>query len=291
MITSKIRLILLIASGLLVFSLACNLRKDTQNDADAYQLVWSDEFDTDGPPDPAHWNFEEGFVRNQELQWYQQDNARCENGYLIIEARHEPRQNPNYREGSEDWRTNRKAAEYTSSSLLTRGLQSWKFGRFEMKARIDTRPGLWPAFWTLGVNGRWPHNGEVDIMEYYRGMILANIAWGAEERWQAVWDDLRLPLSELLDKDPDWTNKFHVWRMDWDKDSIKLYMDDVLLNEADLSMTFNRDREQKNPFRQPHYIIVNLAIGGTAGGDPSQTAFPVRYEIDYIRVYQKTSDE
>ena len=253
--------------------------------ANGYHLVWSDEFDQEGQPDPANWDFERGFVRNEEAQWYQPENARCERGLLIIEARRERVKNPNYWPQSSDWSRKREYAEYTSSSLLTRGLHSWVFGRFEMRARIDTRPGLWPAFWTLGVNGDWPHCGEIDIMEYYRGNLLANIAWGAEQKWQAVWDSYRKPLSDL--KDPSWSDTFHVWRMDWDKDAIRLTLDDMLMNVASLSTTINRDAKGKNPFLQKQYIIVNLAVGGTSGGDPSQTIFPARVEIDYIRVYQK----
>jgi beta-glucanase (GH16 family) len=224
-------------------------------------------------------------VRNEELQWYQPDNAVCENGKLVIQARRERKRNPNFKSGSNDWKVNREFVEYTSSSLLTRGSYSWKFGRFEMRARIDTDPGLWPAFWTLGISGDWPHCGEIDIMEYYRGMILANFAWGAEQRWTAVWDDFRKPINEL--NDPDWSDKFHVWRMDWDNETIKIFLDEALLNMVDLRTTVNRDAGGKNPFLQPHYIIVNLAIGGTAGGNPAQTEFPAYYEIDYVRVYQK----
>jgi beta-glucanase (GH16 family) len=268
---------------------ACKKSEVTDSDQskDPYQLVWADEFDTNGPPDEANWHFEEGFVRNEELQWYQSENAYCTDGYLIIEAKREQKENPNYVPGSDSWKTNRAYAEYTSSSLLTRGLHSWLFGRFEMRAKIDARPGLWPAFWTLGVSGSWPHNGEVDIMEYYQSKLLANIAWGAEEKWQAVWDSYSFPVSTLIEHDPEWLDKFHLWRMDWDETSIKLYLDDTLLNTANLADTFNRDQEGKNPFLQPHYIIVNLAIGGTAGGDPSRTTFPAFYQIDYIRVYQK----
>ena len=260
---------------------------DTNTGYEDYSLVWADEFDNDGPPDPSNWTYEQGFVRNEELQWYQDENAVCRDGKLVIEARRERKPNPDYFSGSEDWRRNREYAEYTSSSLQTRGLHSWMFGRFEMRARIDTRAGLWPAFWTLGVAGNWPHNGEIDIMEYYAGKILANIAWGAEEKWQAVWDSYSVPLDALKLKDSEWAQNFHIWRMDWDEGSIKLYLDDILLNSADLSTTINRDAERKNPFLQPHYIIVNLAVGGTAGGNPSQTAFPAFYEIDYIRIYQK----
>ncbi|MBN1999716.1 glycoside hydrolase family 16 protein [candidate division KSB1 bacterium] len=264
---------------------ACKKDQPAATEPKGYQLVWSDEFNTDGPPNPSNWRFENGFVRNEELQWYQPDNAFCENGFLIIEGKRERKPNPNYRAGSGNWKENRPFAEYTSSSLLTRGLFQWQFGRFEMRAKIDTRAGLWPAFWTLGVSGEWPHCGEVDIMEFYQGKILANVAWGAEERWQAVWDGYRRPITEF--GDPDWSQKFHVWRMDWDEENIFLYVDDELLNATSLKQTVNRDAEKKNPFLQPHYIIVNLAIGGTAGGDPSHTAFPSRYEIDYVRVYQK----
>lgn len=87
--------------------------------------------------------------------------------------------------------------------------------------------------------------------------------------------------------DPDWSGKFHVWRMDWDEKAIRLYVDDTLLNTTDLKDTFNKNPEGKNPFHQPHYILLNLAIGGANGGDPSKTDFPARFEVDYVRIYQK----
>ena len=250
-----------------------------------YKLVWADEFNKDGRPEPEKWTYEQGFVRNRELQWYQPDNARCENGLLIIEGRRERKKNPRYKPNSKNWRENRQYAEYTSASVTTKGLHNWMYGRFEMRGRIDTRAGLWPAFWTLGVKGRWPSNGEIDIMEYYRGMLLANAAWGTEKRWVPKWDDIRMPITNF--NDPNWSAKFHVWRMDWDVNSIKLYVDEILLNTIDLKTTFNKDKERKNPFRQPHYIILNLAIGGSSGGDPSNTKFPARFEVDYVRIYKR----
>lgn len=253
--------------------------------AQKLQLIWADEFDKNGPLDPQNWTYETGFVRNQELQWYQPDNALCDNGLLIIESRREPKRNPKYEPNSLDWKRNREYASYTSASLTTKGLHSWRYGRFEMRGRIDTRPGLWPAFWTLGVEGQWPSNGEIDIMEYYRGMLLANAAWGTGQRWVARWDDVKKPITEL--GGPDWSKQFHVWRMDWDEKSIRLYVDDLLLNTVDLNETFNKDKEGKNPFHQPHFIILNLAIGGTNGGDPSTTEFPARFEVDYVRVYKR----
>ena len=175
-----------------------------------YELVWSDEFNIDGRPDPNNWTYENGFVRNEELQWYQPENARCENGLLIIEGRRGRKTNPDYRPGSDNWKQSREFAEYTSSSLTTRRLHSWMYGRFEMRGRIDTRPGLWPAFWTLGIQGWWPSCGEIDIMEYYRGMLLANAAWGTEKRWVPKWDDVRKPITDF--NDPNWSAKFHVWQ-------------------------------------------------------------------------------
>jgi len=248
------------------------------------QLVWADEFDKDGRPDPRNWTYESGFVRNLELQWYQPENAWCERGLLIIEARRERLKNPGYEPGSSEWRSNREYADYTAASLMTKGLQSWRYGRIEMRGRIDTRAGLWPAFWTLGVNGEWPSGGEIDIMEYYRGMLLANVAWGTEKRWVPEWDITRKPLTDFAD--PDWSAKFHVWRMDWTERAITLTVDGLVMNTTDLAATKNRDAEGSNPFHFPQYLLLSLAIGGANGGDPSSTTFPARFEVDYVRVYQ-----
>ena len=249
-------------------------------------MVWHDEFDRAGAPDPKKWTFERGFVRNQELQWYTTENARVVDGLLTIEARRERVANPAFESGAPDWKRNRAFAEYTSASLLTRDIQSWSYGRFEMRGRIDTRPGLWPAFWTLGVKGRWPHNGEIDIMEYYRGMLLANVAWGGPQPFQPIWADLRKPIASFSDA-TDWASRFHTWRMDWTGESIALFVDDELLNRVDLAKTINEDGSGINPFHQEHYIILNLAVGGTQGGDPLATEFPARFDVDYVRVYQR----
>ncbi|MGH9409602.1 MAG: glycoside hydrolase family 16 protein [Vicinamibacterales bacterium] len=256
---------------------------------DGYRLVWADEFTTNGPPNPANWTYERGFVRNQELQWYQPQNARVENGRLVIEARRERVPNPDYQAGSTSWQRNRQFADYSSASVTTRGLRSFRYGRFEMRARIDTRAGLWPAFWTVGDSGRWPQGGEIDIMEFYRGLLLANVAWGSATPGRAVWADTRKPIASF--GDPDWSARFHVWRMDWTPDAIVLSVDGAALNTVDLTKTIDADGSGINPFHQAHHVILNLAIGGTSGGDPSVTAFPARYEIDYVRVYQTSAEE
>jgi len=256
----------------------------TAASAQDYRLVWSDEFDGVGAPDSTKWTYERGFVRNEEHQWYQPENARMAGGTLTIEAKRETKPNPTYEAGSANWRRGRQNIEYTSTSMTTRGLHTWQYGRFEMRARIDTRPGMWPAFWTLGASGGWPAGGEIDIMEYYRGMILANAAWAADDRGTAAWDDSKTPLADL--GGAEWARWYHVWRMDWDEREIRFYVDERLLNSVDLTRTTNGDGSGRNPLRQPHHIILNLAVGGTQGGDPSGTQFPARYEIDWVRVYQ-----
>lgn len=271
----------------LLFSLSALCRADDR-ETDDYHLVWADEFEKDGTPDAKNWTNELGFVRNKELQWYQPQNAFCKDGQLIIEGRREQKPNPNFKQGSGNWKENRKQIEYTSASLTTKGLHSWQYGRFEVKARIKTENGLWPAIWFVGIKGEWPSNGEIDLMEYYNGNILANACWGTKTQWQAKWDSSKKPVASF--KDPAWDDKFHTWRMDWDKDSIKLYIDDILLNTIDVTQTINpTDRGPKNPFRQAHQMLLNLAIGGQAGGDPSKTAFPTKYEIEYVRIYQKNT--
>ena len=255
------------------------------------ELIWHEEFDGNGPVDESVWNFEQGFVRNEEHQWYQKENAYRKDGLLVIEGRLDSIPNPRYREGSRNWKTNRQYARYSAASINTRGKFSFQFGRMEVRARIPAVMGSWPAIWTLGNEMPWPSGGECDVMEYYHvdGVphILANAACGDDRPNHAVWNSKRIPYSHFLEKDPYWNEKFHIWVMDWDKDFIRIYLDDELLNEIDLSKMVNGSIGQhKNPFHQPHYILLNLAIGGINGGRPQPDAFPMRYEVDYVRVWK-----
>ena len=127
-----------------------------------------------------------------------------------------------------------------------------------MRGRIDTRAGMWPAFWTLGETGEWPRCGEIDIMEYYRGKLLANVAWGTPKRWNAKWNSKSKPIANFAD--PDWASKFHVWTMDWDKDKIVLSVDGEVLNTQTLSKTINGDAEGKKS-------VSRAAISSTQSGD------------------------
>lgn len=252
------------------------------------ELVWSDEFDGSGPLDSEKWGFEEGFQRNEELQWYQSDNAFREDGFLVIEGRRENRPNPTYVAGSTDWRTQRETIEYSSASLISMDRFDWKYGRLEVRAKVTNHRGTWPAIWTLGVACEWPSSGEVDVMENYGGDILANFAWGTNQRWNAQWDSSRHPVSAW---GVDWVNDFHLWALDWTEDRMTITLDNEILNSIDLNSVSNGSSncEGQNPFRQNHYLLINLALGG-AGGSVDQLTFPTRYFVDYVRVYQARQD-
>lgn len=272
-----------VSSGKIVLTLAKDDMVLIEEKLPDYQLVWSDEFNTEGVPDSSNWNYEKGFVRNEELQWYQPENASSKDGILTIEVKKENKPNPFYKSGSTNWRTNRENIEYTSACLISKGKQSWKYGRFEMRARIDISKGMWPAWWTLGVEKPWPANGEIDIMEYYRGKLLANVACLGNNK-KPEWFSNTFSTDSLGASY--WSGRFHTWRMDWTEEYIALYLDDQLLNKVNLDKLENKDGSGFNPFKQPHYMLLNFAIGGMNGGDPSSTNFPRKFEVDYVRVFQ-----
>src|SRR5699024_9157088 len=145
----------------------------------------------------------------------------------------------------------------------------FKYGRLLVRARIDTTTGSWPAIWTKGIERNWPENGEVDIMEFYQveneSTILANATWGP-------WSTTHHKFSKFLQKDPQWPEKFHVWRMDWDENSIKLFLDDELLNEIDFEKENTLNSFGENPFQQPHFLLLNLAVDVRV--DPEDIPFP-----------------
>lgn len=261
----------------------------TVSTIEGYTLVWHDEFNEGTKPDSTDWSYEHGFVRNREPQWYQPQNATVKNGLLVIEARKERVKNKFYDAGSSDWRYKRRYAQYTSSSINTSGHHAFKYGIFKIRARIDTAKGLWPAIWLLGANSQryWPANGEVDIMEFYpvdgQSMILANAAWSGEQH-RPIWDTERVAFSHFIEKDPRWPEKFHVWKINWTSEYIRLYLDGELLNTINLDQTLNPDGF--NPFHHSHYILLNLALRRNTNFLADIT-FPKKYEVDYVRVYQK----
>lgn len=248
------------------------------NEYSGFEMKWADEFNTNGSPLSTNWSYESGYVRNNEAQYYSSssENAAVNDGCLVITARKDHDGRP-----------------YTSSSLHTGGKHYFMFGRFEVRAKIPTSDGCWPAIWTVGNKFDWPIGGEIDIMEFYDKSILANAAWSANQAWTAVWDSKKIPITHWTNNDANWADKFHVWRMDWNYDAIKLYLDGQLLNTINLNETFNKgwNGNTDNPFRPQasdfgQYFILNLALGGNNGGTIDDSKFPIDYKIDYIRAYQ-----
>ncbi len=255
------------------------------------KLAWSDEFNTDGRPDPANWTYETGYVRNHEAQWYRPESAEVRDGCLVITGEHHEQPLPNPR-GNGGWfgfGGNDRPIEYTSACLITKGLHSFQYGRIEARIKAPLMEGSWPAFWTLGVSENWPSCGEIDIFEYYKELVLANFCWSSEKgQWSPEWSTVRVPLGKYQKDDPDWADKFHVYAMDWDENRIVLSVDGVAVNDSSIAEVKNaRYRSVENPFHQPHYLLVNLALGGDSGGDVTKVPFPVRMYVDYVRVYQK----
>jgi beta-glucanase (GH16 family) len=254
-----------------------------------WKLVWHDEFDQARCPSRANWSFEHGFVRNGELQWYQPENAYCRDGVLVLEARREPKPNPSYRPGSDDWRLSRPAAGYTSSSIASK--YSFTYGRAEALIRIDPRAGSWQDFWVLGTPYRqnpttWPASGEVDITEYYRNAVRANIC--NPKRSLCGWSTAIQSLDRLGGQA--WADRFHLGSMVWNARRIDLFLDGRLVNRFPVAEAARRGR--RNPYvGQPAFMLFSQAIGGSNGGDPANTDFPVRLEVQYVRVYQRSRDE
>ena len=277
--------------------------EDAPNAYPGYKLVFQDEFDKGTVPDPEVWTFETGFCRNHEDQYYQQvsdnpdmlPNCRIEDGMLLIECRKEKVPNKDYQAGSDRWNRKNQFSTYTSGSMQTRrdkGYQ-WYQGIFEAKVFLPIFSGAWPAFWSTGNQAEWPFGGEIDFMEYYRDRILGNVAWGADGRNKARWNSKSPMISEFGENFP---NEWHIFKMVWDDDFIRLYMDDILINEVNLDETVNHnmnegwyDRTDYNPFRDPantQICWLNFALGGDNGGAIDDSKLPALYKVDWVRVYQ-----
>jgi len=143
-----------------------------------------------------------------------------------------------YEPGSTNWKKQREAISYTSSSLKTEGKHSWQYGRFVMRGKIDINTGLWPAWWTLSVACGWPAGGEIDIMEFYRGKLLAKLACMRADG-KPQWFSNTF-YTDSLGKNK-WANQFHVWQMDWNENFIILLPDGKVLNKVPLDALVNRN--------------------------------------------------
>lgn len=260
-------LVTLFVSGTLLFSVS----NCASNHPDSSRkLIWNDEFNGKGLPDSQKWNYDVGGhgYGNEELQFYTKnrlDNARMENGNLVIEAK------------KEQWEENK----YTSARLLTKGKFSFQYGTVEVRAKLPKGRGTWPAIWMMSEGMKqWPDDGELDIMEhvgYNQGFIHASVH---TKKYNHVIGTQKT--DTLFVKDA--SEKFHVYKADWTPEKIDVYIDDKKF--------FTYENKEKTseawPFDQPYYIILNLAVGGLWGGKEGvdETIFPQKYYIDYVRVYQ-----
>jgi beta-glucanase (GH16 family) len=257
-----------------------------------YTLVWHDEFD--GPngslPDPKKWTYDlgGGGWGNQELESYtnRAENARIENGDLVITARRE-----NY-EGEDHL-----PREYTSARLKTQGLFSQSYGRFEARIKIPSGQGIWPAFWMLGDNistAGWPKCGEIDIMENIgkEPRVIHGSLHGPTGSGSTATD---LTAAASLESGKNFAADFHVYAVEWDPDAVRFYLDSTLYATftPNSAMTTTTNASTPNPdaagswvFDHPFFLILNVAVGGDWPGPPDATIhFPQTMLVDYVRVY------
>ena len=236
------------------------------------KLVWADEFNIPGHPDTTKWAYNIGTGNNgwgnNELEYYtnSDSNARVENGNLIIEARKESMGGKNY----------------TSARMLTQGKFDWTYGQFEIRAKLPAGVGSWPAIWMLGSNINqvgWPACGEIDIMEHV-GKSLNEIHWSAHSKLYNWPKGTQKTAKAILNNV---TTSFHVYKLDWSKEAMKFYVDNVLY----LTVKNENKSIEYYPFVAPQFLLLNLAVGGGFGGPKvDDSIFPIRMEVDYVRVYQ-----
>ncbi len=254
-----------------------------------YELVFSDEFNTEGAIDLTKWKPEIGFQRNEEEQYYQAENLSQTGGNLVITAKRETVLNANYDPNSGDWRKKREYAYWTSGSILTVDSFDFLYGKIECRAKVSNLQGTWPAIWTVGAGAEWPAGGEIDIMENYKGEILANFAIAKSGRWEADWNATsRRNVSTL---GANWADSFHTWELVWSPTSAAILLDGVTLNSYNPA-TKNHSGSFAYPNVAPfqtfaQLLWLNLAIGGGGGGDSSGLPNETVYLVDYIRVYQR----
>lgn len=241
-----------------------------------YNIVWSDEFEYSGLPDEARWNYDVGGGGwgNQELQYYTSqrlENARVEDGKLIITA----------------IREKYSGMDYTSARLVTKHKGDWLYGKLEICVKLPEGRGTWPAIWMLPTDweyGGWPSSGEIDIMEhvgYNEGVVHATVHTEAYNHTLGTHQGDTVHINDA-------TSAFHVYSMEWTPIKIDFFADGVKY------FTFyqNSTDYKKWPFNIRFHLLLNIAVGGSWGGAQGVdiNAFPAQMEIEYVRVYQLSTE-
>lgn len=245
---------------------------------EGYRLLWSDEFDTPGLPDPDKWTYDTHANRrgwyNNELQYYsagRPENARVENGNLVIEARRETLTGlPDH--GGQTW---------TSARLLSRTpTGGWTHGLFEARIKLPCARGAWPAFWMLPDSGQWPNGGEIDILEHVGhrpGVVFGTIHTGAFNHVKHTEKQGSVTL-------PDACTDFHTYQALWTPEAIVFSVDNQPYYRFANDGSGDRERW---PFDAPFHLLLNIAVGGDWGGQEGvdETAFPQAMQVDWVRVW------
>lgn len=264
----NLKIYALLMAGMLMA--ACQ-RKAAPGAGAGWKLVWSDEFNGAGLPDTTKWDYNTGGngFGNNELQYYTRartQNARVENGRLIITAR------------KEDWENR----HYTSAKLVTKGIAEWQYGKITVRAKLPTGRGMWPAIWMLASTPdmKWPDDGEIDIMEQV-GFDPRRIHGSVHTK---KYNHVIGTQKTAIDTVPDATTAFHDYSIVWTAEKIETYIDD--------KKYFSFDNEHGGPaawpFDHPFYLILNVAVGGNWGGQKGidDAIFPQQMEIEYVKVYK-----
>jgi beta-glucanase (GH16 family) len=247
-----------------------------------WKLTWSDEFNgPDGSAvDPTKWKHDVGGTGwgNNELEYYTDgtQNAVVQGGYLVITAT---------KQGASQYHCSYGTCQYTSARLLTQGLFSQQYGRFEARVQMPTGKGIWPAVWMLGDNistVSWPACGEIDFMETIGSDISTNHG------------SLHMPGDNpsgtfKLPNGASYADAFHTFAIEWETGTVRFYVDDQLyVTQMRSSVPSGGTWEFEHPF----FLLINVAVGGSWPGSPdSTTTFPQTMKVDWVRAYQKDTTE
>ncbi|MBL7808816.1 MAG: glycoside hydrolase family 16 protein [Saprospiraceae bacterium] len=260
---------------LVAFCLGC---ASSKSGSGAFRkLVWADEFNYPGLPDSTRWGYDSGDGcpgncgwGNNEMEFYtvsRSENARVENGHLIIEARKE----------------NMGNKKYTSARMVTKNKGDWRYGRMEVRAKLPKGVGIWPAIWMLPTDweyGGWPRSGEIDIMEfvgYEPDTLYGTIHTESFNHAKGTQKSAALYSGDL-------SSAFHVYALEWHPDRLDFYLD----NRKYHTFRNNGKGIDAWPFDQKFHLILNIAVGGNWGGKKGvdDAIFPQQMLVDYVRVYQ-----
>lgn len=254
---------------LIVLTATASVSKSSQQPV--WKLIWYDEFNTNGLPDSSRWNYDVGGHGwgNNELQYYtkgRKKNARVENGLLILEAHRE----------------NYEGKNYTSARLVSSGKGDWQYGKIEVRAKIPSGLGTWPAIWMLASTSplKWPDDGEIDIMEhvgYDQGRVHASVHCKKFNHIIGTQKTANVMVTDC-------SESFHVYSVTWDKERAAIAID----GKPYFSFSNEHSGYAAWPFDNPMYLLLNIAVGGNWGGQQGvdETIWPRRMEVDYVRVYQ-----